>query len=130
MKRIRITLMLSVAGIILTNGMTVVGEEPPVPTPRTIHVSAFGAVPDDGQDDAAAIQAAVDAAGVGDTVVFDAGVYDLISSSNPESHINAHIVLRFKEGVTLSGAVVNGEPATRLLRHVNLENRETLPQVI
>ncbi len=43
--------------------------------PATIDVRNFGAVPDDGRDDAAAIQAAIDAARDGQTVVFPPGLF-------------------------------------------------------
>src|SRR5947207_12288736 len=42
-----------------------------------VNVADFGAKPGDGQDDRAAIQAAVNAAHVGDTVQFGAGQYDV-----------------------------------------------------
>jgi polygalacturonase len=47
---------------------------------KVIDVAAYGAVPDDGLDDVAAMQAAIDAAGAmgdGAIVRFDVGVYDL-----------------------------------------------------
>jgi polygalacturonase len=45
------------------------------PAGPTISVTDFGAVPDDGRDDQAAIQAAIDSAAPGTTVVFPPGVY-------------------------------------------------------
>jgi polygalacturonase len=45
------------------------------PTGPTLSVVDFGAVPDDGRDDQAAIQNAIDAAAPGTTVVFPAGTY-------------------------------------------------------
>lgn len=45
------------------------------PTGPTVLVTDFGAVPDDGRDDQAAIQQAIDRAAPGTTVVFPAGVY-------------------------------------------------------
>jgi parallel beta-helix repeat protein len=45
------------------------------PTGPTISVLDFGAVPDDGRDDQAAIQQAIDRAAPGTTVVFPPGVY-------------------------------------------------------
>lgn len=90
-----------------------------------IQVSTYGAVPNDGQDDAAAIQAAVNAAGNGDSVVFSSGAYDLVASTN-----GGHIYIYSKTNLTLLGAVSNGVPTTTLLRHVSLTNLSTLPQVI
>ncbi|NQU43572.1 right-handed parallel beta-helix repeat-containing protein [bacterium] len=92
----------------------------------TIHIASFGATPDDGKDDTAAINAALATAGSDDIVVFGLGVYDLITPCNEDHHLR----LYDKTNVTLRGAVSDGEPATRLLRHVNLEQRETLPQII
>jgi hypothetical protein len=48
----------------------------------TVFVGDFGAVPDDGGDDRAAVQAAINAAGAGDTVQFGAGRYDLAGTLN------------------------------------------------
>lgn len=90
-----------------------------------IHVSEYGAFPNDGNDDTKAINAAVLATKPGDTVAFEAGVYDLVSSEG-----KAHVVIRSKKDITLQGVISGGEPATRLLRHVSMENREKLPQII
>src|SRR5687768_3298436 len=44
-----------------------------------VNVADFGAKPNDGADDKAAIQAAINAAKPGDSVVFNAGTYNLKS---------------------------------------------------
>lgn len=83
-----------------------------------LHVRDFGAFPDDGNDDVAAISRAVDAAArqAPATVVFDAGTYNLLE--NPGAG-DALIDLSGKTGITLQGQVnTNGVPATRIERNV------------
>lgn len=46
----------------------------------SINIADFGAIPDDGQDDSAAIQAAIDASRAGDVINFGPGTYDLHST--------------------------------------------------
>lgn len=90
-----------------------------------IHVSSFGAYPGDGLDDTAAINAAI-AAGHNNTILFDAGVYDLISSS---PHAHCHIWMQGRTGVELRGAVTaNGEPNTTLRRHVTVQPMASPPR--
>ena len=43
----------------------------------TVNVADFGALPNDGADDTAAIQAAINASAAGDTIQFASGVYDI-----------------------------------------------------
>ncbi len=43
----------------------------------TVNVADFGATPNDGADDTIAIQSAIDASIVGDTILFNAGRYDI-----------------------------------------------------
>src|SRR5687767_6187762 len=43
----------------------------------TVNVADFGAAPNDGADDTAAIQAAINASAAGDTIQFASGVYDI-----------------------------------------------------
>src|SRR5205814_10598217 len=61
----------------------------------TVNVADYGARPNDGQDDRSAIQAAIDAAKPGDTVLFGAGQFD----------INGQVTAR--SGRTLTGAANN-----------------------
>jgi hypothetical protein len=48
-----------------------------------VDVRRFGAIPDDGKDDADAIQNAIDAARSGQTVIFPAGVFEISKTLNP-----------------------------------------------
>lgn len=61
----------------------------------TINPAQFGAVPNDGNDDQSAIQAAVDYAKTGDKIVFDAGTFNLASQ------------VKLKGGITMT--TVSGE---------------------
>lgn len=108
-------------------GLVALLSATPLLTAAEIQVSTHGAIPDDGKDDAAAIQATVDAAKDGDTVVFDAGTYDLIVPSVTDCYIS----ISGKSGLTVRGALNDeGKPATTLLRHVTLKDRESLPRHI
>jgi len=89
-------------------------------------VSAKGAVPDDGLDDTAAINAAIVDAQNGDVVTFAAGTYDLMTSYDAERFIK----LSSKTGVTLRGATSGGAPATKLLRHVTVTSMATPPRTV
>ena len=93
---------------------------------RALHVLAFGAVPDDGVCDMAAIHKAIQAAASqGATEVqFAEGVYDLIETvAIPGKGQNHYINISNAEDLALIGAVdASGRPATRLERHVKLDN--------
>jgi hypothetical protein len=118
---------------------------------RSLHVSAFGAVPDDGICDMAAIHKAIQAAAnQGATeerfagkerkgkarssqraanpstteVRFAAGVYDLIEPVAIQGKEQNHYINISKaKDLTLTGAVdASGRPTTRLERHVKLNN--------
>ncbi|MDP0497044.1 MAG: hypothetical protein Q7Q73_12650 [Verrucomicrobiota bacterium JB024] len=92
----------------------------------TVHVSSFNAYPDDGIDDTAAINAAI-TSGHYNTVVFDAGVYDLITPTDA----GAFIQIYNRTGITLQGATTAmGKPATVLLRHVNVEAMASPPRTL
>jgi parallel beta-helix repeat protein len=72
-------------------------------TGRTLKVTDYGADPlDNGTDDRAAIQAAIDAAHTGDEVYFPNGVYNLLSSPDGLSN------LTLKSGVNLRGESQDG----------------------
>ena len=66
-----------------------------------LSVTQYGAVPNDGKDDAAALRLAVDACGEGDRLVFPKGTYDLFAS----------LEIKNKTGLD-----VNGNGSTLLLR--------------
>jgi sugar lactone lactonase YvrE len=89
----------------------------PLPPADVISVSDFGAIPDDGKSDLAALEAAVAHAKEtgAKTLQFEKGVYDLMFAS-----MRSASPLRFAdmEGFGVSGAVDEaGNPATTLLRH-------------
>ncbi|KPL08290.1 hypothetical protein AMJ86_01210 [bacterium SM23_57] len=68
---------------------------------KDISVTQYGAMPDDGKDDAAALHQAVDACGQGDRLVFEKGTYDLFASFEIENK---------------TGMDVEGNGSTLLLR--------------
>lgn len=87
-----------------------------------VHVETFGALPDDGQCDRVAIQAAIEAASAGlpRIVRFDAGVYNLHEPAtvNGEPVLDELILIENRNSLTLLGAVdPNGAPATVLERN-------------
>lgn len=92
----------------------------------TIDVADYGAHPDDGTDDTAAINDAITAATSGDVVTLAAGTYDLID----EYDSNRFIKISSKNGITLQGATSGGVPTTKLLRHVVVENMASPPRTI
>lgn len=91
-------------------------------SPGAIHVHDFGAVPDDGIDDTAAIRRAIEAAmarGRPTTVLFDAGTYQL----EPDTEAGASLPITRAAGLTLQGAVGgDGRPSTRLVGGLPLAN--------
>jgi hypothetical protein len=92
----------------------------------TILVSNYGAIPDDGIDDAQAIRDAIAAAialNSPQIVLFNAGRYDLKVGGN-----SAYIRLLNANSIILRGATINNEPATKLVRFNNAgENGSLLP---
>ncbi len=88
------------------------------PMPDTIlHVADFGAIPDDGIDDTAAIQRAIDAAIATGAcrLEFAAGTYDLIQ---PALRGGQLLHIRGAQNLTVAGAPGDdGAPATRFVRH-------------
>lgn len=79
-------------------------------TGETLNVINFGAVPNDGQDDMAAIEAALSEAEEGDEIYFPHGVYDLIGTWSNDG--TSQVVL--KSGVNIRG---ESESGTILLSH-------------
>lgn len=93
-----------------------------------IHVSTHGARPNDELDDTAAINSAIVAAGSNGTVVFEAGVYNLIT---PHPQVHTHIWMDARTGIELRGAVTaTGEPSTILRRHVSVEAMASPPRTV
>src|SRR5437879_4526978 len=60
----------------------------PAVSAATLDVTAFGAVANDGQNDAAAIAAAIRAANSGDTVFLPAGTFDVAQTLAGKSGVN------------------------------------------
>jgi hypothetical protein len=90
----------------------------------SIHVSSYGASPDDSADDTAAIRSAITYAKNNNiaTVQFAAGAYDLISSTD-----GYYVLMVSCKDLTLLGATnAAGAPLTRLLRHLPAQNEPTL----
>ncbi len=77
------------------------------PPPDTINVSAYGAIPNDGLDDRNAIQAAINAATAGKTIVFNPGVYNLKSVVTLKANITLTTATGAKD-VTLDSYIPVG----------------------
>lgn len=96
-----------------------------------IEVAGFGALPNDGQCDTLAIEAAIQAAirSHGGEIHFAAGVYDLSRTvSGGESSKDCYVGVNDAENLAFIGATdAAGRPATRLERKVTLNNDATPP---
>lgn len=91
---------------------------------EAVDVADFGALPDDGKCDTAAIRKAIQAAVSqgGAEVHFAAGVYDLIETVPGNGHDN-YIDISDAQNIALVGETdSSGRPATRLERHIKLNN--------
>ena len=78
----------------------------PPAQPRTgtsRNIVSFGAKPDDGQDDRAAIQSAIDASTSGDEVFIPKGLWNLSSTHPSSSQTGTILQLKLKSGVNLRG---------------------------
>ncbi|GHC03671.1 right-handed parallel beta-helix repeat-containing protein [Cerasicoccus arenae] len=92
----------------------------------TVHVSTFHAYPDDGIDDTAGINQAI-AYGDNNIVLFDAGVYDLITPVDEDRFIQ----ISNQSGIVLQGATtVQGKPNTTLKRHLSVESMASPPRAL
>ena len=97
---------------------------------NNIYVKDFGAIVNDGIDDATQINAAIATLSDGDTLMFEEGIYNLeeLASSNI-----THIQVKKIHNLTILGAVdSNGKPATHFQRTLALfptENRWPLLDV-
>lgn len=96
------------------------------PRARALHVSEFGAVPDDGRDDMASINEAIQAAvRRGDAeVLFDAGTYNMATTCTVPGKSGGHYIgIYDARNLALIGKTDgSGEPATRLERNHPLDN--------
>jgi Secretion system C-terminal sorting domain/Pectate lyase superfamily protein len=95
----------------------------------TITVRSYGAIPDDGNDDALAIRNAIAAAiatNAPQIVLFEAGRYDLNSSVNNAFHIR----LLNANNVILRGVTINNLPATKLVRFNTGVENASLPVLL
>lgn len=97
-------------------------------TPKVeVHISTFGAYPDDDLDDTAAINQAIVSVLPGTKILFDEGVYDLMTPNDQFRHI----YFLGKNNLTLKGSVCqDGFPNTTLLRHVTVENNPNPPRML
>ena len=97
--------------------------------PESIHVNDFGAIPGDGNDDTAAIQAAFEKAKEGGVreIVLDAGRYDIEALAAD----GRHLCLAETRGLTLRGQVdADGRPATSLVRKHGARNKKEPPNLL
>jgi hypothetical protein len=93
-----------------------------------IYVSTYGAIPNDGIDDAVAIQQALTAAVASHSkVIFAAGRYDLKVVA-AATYMNSYVGISTASGVELEGAVdAQGKPATCLVKYNPQQNNTVLP---
>ncbi|MEF2246987.1 CBM96 family carbohydrate-binding protein [Paenibacillus sp. IITD108] len=96
----------TIAGMFDNKGNPYPLHTPNAVTGSTINVTdpSYGAIPDDGLDDTAAINAAIAAALPGDEIYFPNGTYDLISTLSNDA--TSHIAL--KNGVNMRGESQSG----------------------
>ncbi|HOX38698.1 MAG TPA: right-handed parallel beta-helix repeat-containing protein [Candidatus Brocadiia bacterium] len=96
------------------------------PLCSAIHISEFGALPDDGKSDTKQIYRAIQAAADrGATEIrFSAGVYDLIETVTVEGkgHRNYIDITDCEDLAIIGETASDGRPATRLARHIELNN--------
>jgi hypothetical protein len=74
-----------------------------------IEVTDFGAKPNDGQDDRGAIQAAIDAAGHGDTVYFADGTYNVNGQVRLKDGINITAINELKATIDVNAGSGGGD---------------------
>ena len=93
-----------------------------------VYVSTYGAIPNDGIDDAVAIQQAVTAAAATHSkLVFDSGRYDLKTVA-AAAYMSSYIGISGASGLSLEGAVnAQGEPRTFLVKYNPQQNNTILP---
>ncbi|MFE7846751.1 LamG-like jellyroll fold domain-containing protein [Microbacterium sp. NPDC057407] len=99
----------------------------PAAAAGSIDVSTFGAVPNDGVDDANAIQNAINYAKANSISVINlaAGTFDLVAAPSTSTawSMTAHLYFKDMQNVTLQGSVDgSGNPSTKLVRRLNATN--------
>ncbi|NQU44718.1 right-handed parallel beta-helix repeat-containing protein, partial [bacterium] len=96
------------------------------PQAQALHVSQFGAIPNDGRDDMAAINQAVQTAiqGGQNEVLFDAGTYNMMTTCTIPGQSDGHYIGIYNaHDLALIGKTdASGEPSTRLERNYPLSN--------
>lgn len=121
----------TVIAVIALVGVSCARGEPP-PMKDSIHVRAFGAIPDDGQNDAPDILAAIRNAQKNGIrrVCFDAGTYDFSGMSGWEREAQSapgacYMPVNGASDLELVGAVdAQGRPTTRWIKHNDLQEEQ------
>src|SRR4051794_7732409 len=77
----------------------------------TINVSNYGAIPNDGQNDLLAIQAALNASHTGDTILFSGGTFDLFNFGGQQRNSNGNGLIVPGDRIYLgqNGATIRGK---------------------
>lgn len=88
---------------------------------KSVSVSSFGAVPNDGTDDSVQIQAAIDYAIENHipTVLFQEGIYDFSENPISNENIGAYLKIIKAGGLTLQGAQRDGEKPATVFKRLN-----------
>ncbi|MGS2737680.1 hypothetical protein [Sinomicrobium sp. M5D2P17] len=108
--------------IVLLVAGTTIGVNAARMQDNTVEVSDFGALPNDGKCDRAAIKRALDYAKTvkAEELVFDVGTYDLFVS---DASKNTGLDILSLHDFTMRGAInQKGNPATTFLRHYDFKN--------
>lgn len=114
-KSLRNLLIIALAATLLSPAMPIYAAED-----KSVDVSSFGAVADDGADDSTAIQSAINYAidnGI-PCIKFRSGVYDFSESPVSDDKTGAYLKVIKADNLTLSGSKNGGAPAT-VFRRLN-----------
>src|SRR5690606_14971242 len=112
----------AIMAIILISIGIVIGIHSAQAQDRIVKVADFGAIPNDGECDIAAIKRALNYAKTvqAKELRFDGGTYDLFVG---DAEKNIAIDVQSLDGFTMTGETdVRGEPTTTLLRHYEFRN--------